>query len=193
MPGFALPFIFSNTLWSPIVEDKGSLTGFMMPLSGNLEAQLINNPNGNLLFFAGPNMALTMLTLATPYHARAGVTDADSTIFTMNTTVALFGVQFGAQAGIPVAKLKLAPFFMANMESGTASFTFNHGYSGVRSLVTSSVVDIEPFTTLSYGADIIIVPWNLSIGTLLQQAAANGEQQGFKTTLFTLSWHFRRS
>ncbi|MFC1522891.1 hypothetical protein ACFL6Y_10830 [Elusimicrobiota bacterium] len=192
MPGFALPFWYSNTLWTPIIDGKGDLSGIMFPMSANLEVQVANSPKGSFLMFGGPSMSFSKLSLSTPYHARAGATNASKTRFIMDYTMFLFGVQFGAQGSIPAGdKVKFAPFLMMTTQGGSSSFTFKHGYSGVRSLITGGVSDIEPFTTSSIGMDIIIVPWNLSLGTLIQQAAANKDQEGFKTTLIQLSWHFR--
>ncbi|MBI2068989.1 MAG: hypothetical protein HYT79_00160 [Elusimicrobia bacterium] len=193
LPGFALPFVYSNALWTPVIDGKASLSGVSFPLSFNLEIQALNRPGGSLLFFAGPNMALALLSMVTPYHAQSGVTNAAKTNFTAEMTTFLGGVQGGAQGSVRMGQVKVVPFFMTMTQSGSASFSFKHGYSGVRSLVTSSVVDIEPFTVNSFGADIIIIPWNLSIGTLIQQMSAEKDQQGVKTTIFQLSWHFRGS
>lgn len=192
MPGFALPFFYGGNLWSPVVEGKAKLTGFNMPMSGNLEFQAINTPGGSLIFFGGLNLSMAIFSIKTPYHARTGVTNAGSTKFSMNTTAMLAGIQFGMQGGVPMGNFNFVPFMMMNMQSGSASFTFKNGYRDTDNLVEDSVVDIEPFTMTSFGADIMYIPWNLSFGTLLQQATSKKDQEGYKTVLVQLSWHFRK-
>jgi len=187
-PGFALPFWYSG-LRIPIITGKATLTGVTFPLLGNLEFQAIHSPKGSLILFGGMNMSLSSLTLQTPYY----VSGWGHTQFTTNATASLVGFQFGIQAGIPLGNFNIVPFMMMITDSGSASFTFKTGYQNTTSIVTGGVVNIQPFTTTSTGMDIIYVPWNLSLGTLWQQAASNGSQNGFKTVLIQLSWHFRPS
>jgi hypothetical protein len=105
----------------------------------------------------------------------------------------LGGVQMGVQLGIPLGPLKLVPYYMSSTRSGTATMTFNSGYQGTTNIVGDTTVTVDPFTVTSQGADLIIVPWNLSVGAMLQQANPTKDQQGFKTTLIMMSWHFRGS
>lgn len=193
MPGFALPFLYSGSVWTPVIDGKGKLTGFSLPLSMNLEIQPANGPAGSLIFFGGPNVAISSLLIQTPYHAVAGVTPAAKTLFEARATTGLMGLQGGVQAAVNLGPFKIAPFAVMVAERGTVTFTFHNGYRGTDTLVKDSVVDIEPFTLTSFGADIIFMPWNLSLGTLWQQAAAKKSQDGYKTFLMQLSWHFRSS
>ena len=192
MPGFAMPFYYSGTFWTPHVTGKADLTGFSMPFSFNLEVQPVHTRGGSLILFGGPLLTFNYLSIATPYYATAGLTTAKRTLFTTDTTMLMGGVQFGAQGGINAGNFKFAPFIMMNTQSGAATETFDSGYSGTTSYVGNTTVTINPFTTTSMGMDIIYTPWNLSFGTLFQQMAAQGSNKGVSTTLLQLSWHFRK-
>ncbi|MCB4756562.1 MAG: hypothetical protein LHV69_05970 [Elusimicrobia bacterium] len=191
-PGIAFPFYFGGTLWIPVIEGKADLTGLSMPFSVNMELQPIRKPF-SLIFFGGPVWTVDSLTIQTPYHAVpfTGGTASASTKFTQDMTVFYSGAQAGIQVGVPLGFLKLAPYYMVTKKSGTATLTFNSGYQNTQSFVGDTTIDLEAFTTTAMGFDMIVVPWNLSIGALIQQADPTKDQEGFKTTMIQLSWHFR--
>lgn len=191
VPGFALPFIFGTNLWNPIIEGRGTLSGFGLPLFVDLECQVVNRPGGSLILFGGPNMTLASFNEDTPYHARTGSTNAAHTTFNTKSTVFLGGVQLGVQAGVRLGQFRLAPFAMAIFQSGNANFTFDDGYRGTDQLVQSSVVNIQPFGLQVFGFDVIYVPWNLSLGGVFQHANSTTDQNGYTSSLYSLSYHFR--
>ena len=57
--------------------------------------------------------------------------------------------------------------------------------------MTTSVVNIEPFVTQVFGFDVIYEPWNLSLGSIFQQAGSTTNQEGYKTSKFTHAYHCR--
>jgi len=197
MPGFALPFIFQGIPFEPVYEGKGKLTGFGVPFALDLEVQLIHKPVGSLILFGGPNMSVASLTLDTPYHAFfPGAppfllpATAESTNFETKSSVFMGGAQVGAQAGINIGPITVAPFYMVISQSGSATFTFDDGYRGTDQIQGTST-NIEPFVVTATGFDVIIRPWNLSIGTLIQDAGSTTNQEGYKVKVFQLTWHFR--
>lgn len=145
------------------------------------------------ILFADPKLVVTPVTIRTPYHVKNGATNAKSTTFTTKATAVLAGLQAGLQGGIQLKAFQLVPYAMANMESGSASFSFDSGYSGGIQPIRDGVVDIQPFSFYTVGTDLIYTPWNLSVGTFLQQAKSNKTQNGYKLVTFQLSWHFRSS
>lgn len=190
-PGFALPFIFGINLFNPVIEGKGKLTGAGFPVFLDLEAQLVNRPGGSVIVFGGPNMTLATFNMDTPYHGRSGSSNAPSTSFNTKSTVFLGGFQLGVQGGVRLGTFRVAPFYMSIFQSGNATFTFDDGYRSTDQLVTSDVVNIEAFVTQVFGFDVIYEPWNLSLGSVFQQAASTPNQEGYKTSMFTLAYHFR--
>lgn len=192
MPGFAMPFYYGGGYWNPVVTGKSDLYGLSVPMSFNLEVQALHSRAGSLIFFGGPTLTANSLTMETPYYAVSGVTTAARTLFTTTTKVIMGGAQFGVQGGINAGNFKFTPFFMMTSQSGTAMMTFESGYKGTSSFVGDTTSDIDPFTTSSMGMDIIYAPWNLSFGTVFQQIAAKKSADEMSTTLFQLSWHFRK-
>lgn len=191
VPGFSLPSLQGVTLWSPVNEGDGRLSGVALPMSMNIEVQPIHTPRGSLILFGGPNLMIAPLTIETPYHLKRGATVAQSSKFTTKATVVIGGIQAGLQGAIPVKKFQLTPYAMVNMESGSATFDFDTGYNTYIP-VTDTVVNIEPFSFSTVGGDILYTPWNLSFGTLFQAASAKKQQSGYKLVLFTVSWHLRK-
>ncbi|OGS57306.1 MAG: hypothetical protein A3J79_10710 [Elusimicrobia bacterium RIFOXYB2_FULL_62_6] len=192
MPGFAMPFYYSGNFWTPVVTGKADLTGVSLPMSLNLEVQPLHTRRGSLILFGGPTMTFNVLSMVTPYYAVTSGGSANRTAFTMDSTAFMGGIQLGAQGGINAGNFKLAPFFLMTTQSGAATVTFDSGYSGTTSFTGDTTATIDPFTTTSFGMDIIYTPWNLSFGTMFQQMAAQGDNEGMDTTLFQLSWHFRK-
>lgn len=190
VPGFALPFVFGTSLFTPVIEGKGKLTGFGVPMALDLEVQAIHRPGGSLLFFAGPNISFAGFTVDTPYHAVSGASKAASTQFDTKASVVIGGAQFGAQAGINLGPVTVSPFYMIITQAGSATFTFDDGYRGTDQVQTNTF-NIEPYIVNSYGFDVIYRPWNLSVGTLLQSAGSTTNQAGYKLKVIQLTWHFR--
>lgn len=192
MPGFAMPFFYGGNFWTPVVTGKADLTGVSLPMSFNLEVQPLHTRRGSLILFGGPMMTFNSLSMVTPYYAVTGGTPAPRTAFTTDSTVLLGGVQFGAQGGINAGNFKFTPFVLMNTQSGTATVTFDSGYKNTTSYVGDTTVTIDPFTSTSIGMDVIYTPWDLSFGTMFQQMAAQGDNEGMSTTMLQLSWHFRK-
>jgi hypothetical protein len=195
VPGFALPVVDgAGNIYTAIIDGKGDLSGFGMPFFANLELQPINKPGGNLLLFAGPNLAFAYFTADTPYHGQRGAVNLARTNFRTTATAFLGGVQFGAQVGLKLGSFRVAPFGMWLIQSGSASFTFDDGYTGNLNFSEGLVetADIEPFVIQVFGFDVVYEPWNLSLGGVFQKTNDKELQEGYETTMFSLSYHFRK-
>lgn len=191
VPGFSLPSLSGVTLWSNQNIGDGDLSGVAIPMSMNIEVQPIHHPRGSLILFAGPNLMFAPLEIRTPYYLYRGATRAANSVFTTQASVVLGGIQAGVQGGVPLGNFNLTPFAMINSESGSATFNFKTGYNTYIP-VKDTVVNIEPFSFATVGADVLYAPWNLSLGTLYQAATGQKHQSEYKLVLFTLSWHIRK-
>lgn len=175
---------------------EATMTGFLGSFSANLEIQAAKDPRrGSLLLFAGPQMQFFTIDTLSPYslivpppfgnagQAYSGYTNTSS------FQAFMAGIQIGVQGGIRLGDFRLAPFFMLTTQSGSATITEDPGVSGASS--TSVTADIDAFTSTSFGVDAIYIPWGLSVGSMIQQAAASGSSDnGVKTSIIQLSWHF---
>ncbi|HRY29391.1 MAG TPA: hypothetical protein P5079_05055 [Elusimicrobiota bacterium] len=138
----------------------------------------------------GPTLTMMNSSIVTSYLR----TNTSGTIVSEDDTVDIFGVLYGWQAGIGVGipldrnnYLRLFPFATLNQNLG-GSFT-------VTTDLTSTSADAEksPPST-SYGMDIQIPRWNLSVGSIIQQMKKQKEgDDDVKTTMYRLSWTLRFS
>lgn len=173
-------FLMSGTMESG--TSKGDLFFMSIPLGVNFELQPVKNENVALILFAGPMMSLGFSS----FDFKSG-----SVSVTTTTTTLLYGVQGGAQFGIKAGDFTISPFGMVQSQQGTASSSSSSSGGGGSS---STSVDIPAFTSTSYGLDILYRPWNMTLSSMLQEAAKSGSgsnsSEGFKTTVISLNWNF---
>lgn len=168
--------------------DLGGTMGTVKPVllassfGAGMELQLVKGPGFSLLAYGGLELPLSVMTFD-KYFTVSGKSVTPTSIMTV-----MFGVPVGVQAGVDLGPVKLAPFAAVTAYGGGTSV---YSYSGTQSAFAPSSADISGFTCLSYGMDVIIVPWNLSIGTLLQTAASSGSNGEVETKMIQLSYHFR--
>jgi hypothetical protein len=150
------------------------LNGVSVPLSFNLEVQPYKNDVFNIIFFVGPAFNISAMSVETviPF----GTTTINDTI---STSSFLYGPQGGVQAGFELGDIHIDVFGMIVSQQGTQSTTDSFG--------NNTSTDIPAYTTTSYGADFMYVPWGVTLSSILQEAK-QGEQNGFKTTMYQLSW-----
>jgi len=150
------------------------LSGASVPISFNLEVQPYRNDVFNIILFAGPAFNISAMDVETviPF----GTTTINDTI---TTTSYLYGPQGGVQMGFEAGDFHIDVFGMMISQQGSQDSSSSFGGS------TSS--DIPAYTTTSYGADFMYVPWGLTLSSILQEAKQN-DQNGFKTTMYQLSW-----
>ena len=187
-------FIMSGTMASG--TSKGDLLVMNVPFSVNLEFQPVKNENMALILFGGPMVSLGLSSFKYQYQYQAITSYSPLTYgtktdtMTSSTTTLLYGAQGGAQLGIKAGDFTISPFAMFQSQQGTSSTTTSSSSSGSG----SSSISIPAFTSTSYGMDILYRPWNMTLSSMLQEAAKSGSgsnsNEGFKTTIISLSWNY---
>lgn len=164
--------------------NTGDLFVMAMNPQVNFEYQFKKEEKYSLIGFAGFTLPFFMSQF-----------DFSSTTVTIDTSAIgiMYGIPFGVQAGFyPHKDWTLAPFVMINwILGGTVSTTTNTtvkagAFSSFSSTDTSDSID--GYMSPSFGMDIIWNPYNVSLGTLLQQAKGGGSAGDIKTTVIQLSW-----
>jgi len=154
---------------------KLPLNGMSIPISFNLEVQPFKNDVFNVIAFAGPAFSITAITIDN-VPTVIGITVVNESI---TSTSIMYGFQGGVQLGFGLGDLHVDVFGMATNLRGTQSTS--HSLGG------SESSDIPGYLTTSYGADFMYVPWGLTFSSILQEAKQS-DQNGFKTTMYQLSW-----
>lgn len=167
-----------------------------IPLGANVEFQPYKSKGTNVILFAGPTFSLGMGSLKG--SSSTATTNTDMTIYTYTY---MYGLEGGGQFTADAGDFKISPFLMLQSMAGSSSsdtttkstYTYYIGstkYTSPSSSSSSSSTSIPAFTTLTYGLDILYVPWNMALSTILQEATKSGDNDGFKTTIIQLGFKF---
>lgn len=148
-------------------QSASDITVGVIPLSINIEFQLTKG----LILYGGLPYMFSAISIEIP--------GPSNDIFSDTT---LTGYQGGAQYGINTGDFKITPFVMFQSLGGKTTTTIGSQQS------TSTT--IPSYTVTSYGLDVLYVPWNVTLSSLLQQAAKTGNNEAIKTTIIQLSWNF---
>lgn len=162
------------TMPSSTGSSRTGLKGMNIPLGLNLEVQPYKNDSFNIIFFAGPAINLSIMQIDSSY-----VLLGKTYSMTIDSDSFLYGPQGGLQMGIKVGDFHIDLFGMVTSLQGTQSTSSSYGGS------TSTT--IPAYTSTSTGADLVYDPWGLALSSILQQAK-QGDQNGFKTSIYQLSW-----
>ena len=147
---------------------KADISGPTIPISFNLEVQPYKNDVFNAIIFVGPAFSLSEMTVKT-----SGVMSSTAYIYSY-----MYGVQGGLQLGLKMGDFHLDAFGMTSSMQGSQTVSTDYGD-------TDST--IPAYTTTSFGADLMYIPWGLTLSSLLQEAKQS-DNNGFKTTMYQLSW-----
>ena len=166
---------------------KGSLGSndmsfWTIPLSLNVEYQPLKTPSSSLILFAGPNFSYGNMkikdgVLYAPFPLLAAPSKWD-----LNMSITMYGWQGGGQYSAQLGDFKVSPFAMIQSQQGTVAISYG--------ALSQGSTSIPAFTTTSYGLDLLYLPWNVTLSSVLQQAAKSGDNSGVNTTIFTLSHTF---
>lgn len=139
-----------------------SVTMSMFQMAANLELQPFKTDTLNMIIFTG-------LTLS------ASLMSGDS----FDATTSLAGIQVGMQLGLKAGDFHIDPFFMTTSQSGSATTSTSMG---------DYTADIPAFTTTSVGLDIVYIPANLTLSSIIQQAAEQDTNSDYDVTIFQVAW-----
>lgn len=159
------------------IGPAADMTLSLLSIPLGLEFQPIKTPEYVLILFAGFNLTWTNLSI----QIDDGTDEAD---ITMNSNIK--GPQGGLQFSIKKNDFVFSPFFMMTKLSGTADVKFKENGS----TVFSGSVSVPSTTTKFYGLDIVYVPANITLSSLIQQISSSGGNKGFKTYVFCLTYNF---
>jgi hypothetical protein len=153
------------------------LAGFSIPV--DLEFQPVKTEKVCLLLFGGLTYSFVWTGI--------WYTDSGGTDYEIQAYANQFGPQLGAQLSFKAESIAVAPFFLWQRLSGSASADFYQDGS----LVSSGSASLPATTMVFYGLDIVFVPVNLTLSTVLQQIMASGENKGIRTIIISLSYDFQ--
>ncbi len=159
------------------VGDNATMNMAMLSLPFDLEFQPVKTNRYSVILFGGFNF--TWMHLGIDY-------DDGTDVYGVDIWSSMRGPQGGIQAAFKFTEFVFTPFFMITSLSGDADvdLTANGSKMSVSSGIPAS-------TTYYYGIDIIYKPWDITLSSVLQQAMSSGDNQGYKTYVFTISYHFR--
>lgn len=163
------------------VDDNQSIDGYSISSSINLELQVFHSAKASLILFAGGLADFSSLSMTSKTQQYTS-NDGTSHFYGNDMWMLTGGGQFGAQAGVLVGPCRLVPYAMMTAQTGTE-------WNDSPFIDNVEAITIDPFTSTSMGMDIVYEPWNLSIGSALQQVAGNKDDGDFKTRSFQISWH----
>ncbi len=154
---------------------KADLTGVTVPFSVNVEVQPYKNDVFNVILFAGPAFSLSSMTIE---NVPVGVIGMTVIYGDMYVDSLVYGLQAGMQAGFRAGKIHIDAFGMVTSQSGTQDTSTSF---------SDTSTDIPSYTTVSFGIDLMHEPTGITLSSILQDAD-QGDNKGFKTQLYTLSW-----
>ncbi len=147
------------------------LSMYMNTWNPNLEIQLARNDTLSWILFFGGTVSYTPVDVT--IRATSPATSVGVQAF-------LAGPQFGTQLSLKAGSFALSPFVLLQSLSGTVSVSYPSTSSGV-----------PAFTMTSFGIDATYVPWNITLSSVINQAAAATQNDGFSTFYIALSYDFR--
>jgi hypothetical protein len=158
------------------VGSSADMTLKMVSVPVDLEFQPIKNDKFALILFGGFVYSKIWL----------GIDVKTSTIDqTADITSTMKGPQGGIQLAIKQSEFVFTPFFMFASLAGNTTIKSN-GTEGPFSFSMSVVAA----TAYYYGIDIVYVPWDITLSSLIQQVSTSGDNKGFKTYVVSVTYHF---
>jgi len=153
-----------------------SMAIFSFPL--DIEFQPVKSDRFSVILFGGFNF--TWLNLGIDF-------DDGTNNGTLDLLSSMMGPQGGIQVAVKYPEFVFTPFFMITSMSGDADVKIKDSTGTDVSITTG----IPSTTSYFYGIDIIYLPWDLTLSSIIQQAMSSGDNQGYKTYVFMMSYHFQ--
>jgi len=99
------------------------------------------------------------------------------------------GPQGGAQIAFKFPEWVISPFVMFSKLSGDVDFDIKDN-TGTD---ISGSWSVTAATAMFYGIDIVYLPLDLTLSSILQQVSSSGNNQGYRTYVLTFSYRFQLS
>ncbi len=159
------------------VGDAATMDMALLSVPFDIEIQPVRTDSYSLIIFAGFNF--TWLSLGVDY-------DDGTDVYGIDIMSSMRGPQGGIQMAFKLPSVVFTPFFMITSLSGDAEIDLNA--NGETMSISSGIPSSRAHY---YGIDIIYLPWDITLSSILQQAMSSGDNQGYKTYVFTISYHFK--
>jgi hypothetical protein len=143
------------------------VTMYMFNPTANMEIQLFNTQWVCMILFGGGNFSWMRMSMDTPMGS-------------MSVVNGIIGPQAGLQISLKLGPFSLSPFFMYQGFVGSASYSMGDYYGNSH---------IDYYSTYSYGFDIVYVPWNITLSSLLQMKPNSSDDMNMY--IFTISYDVR--
>ena len=191
LPGHADAFRVGSNSYTPVLDGRARAAVVEFNDGLSFEYQALKNARGGVILFGGPDLGLRKVTLDTPYHALLnGATPQRRAEFHAEAIRFTMGAHAGVQTGLNVSAFTLAPFYLLQLRAGGfTEFAEDAGYPEVTRSIGAGTVYVSPLTVHTVGADVIVRPWDVSLGAMLQQARARG-RKAYDSKQLSLSWRF---
>jgi len=158
------------------IGKSADMTLKMVSVPVDLEFQPIKDDKVSLIIFGGFVFSKIWLGIDVKTSSIDQTADITST---------MKGPQGGIQLAIKQSDFVFTPFFMFASLAGDTKLKTS-GTEGSASLSMSVVAA----TAYYYGIDIVYVPWDITLSSLIQQVSSSGDNKGFKTYVVSLTYHF---
>lgn len=99
------------------------------------------------------------------------------------------GPQGGAQIAFKFPEWVISPFIMFSKLSGDVDFDIKDN-TGTD---ISGSWSVTAATAMFYGIDIVYLPLDLTLSSIIQQVSSSGNNQGYRTYVLTVSYRFQLS
>lgn len=159
------------------IRSELSLGQFLV--AGIAEVQLVRSGRAGAILFAGPAFTSLVGSMDQVVSMTGSVTGnyADSP----RVYGHLYGLQGGLQAGMSFGRLRADLFGMLSSRRGSTT---------VSAFPQEVKTDVPATPAVTYGVDLSALPWNLSLGLMMQAARDTGVSGGFRARMFQVSWKF---
>lgn len=140
----------------------------------NVELQAIHSARGSLILFLGGGWS----------KSSSSIVITGDLYSDFSNYLNAYEAQGGAQAGVPMGGFQFVPYAVISTTLG-GSMKVSSEQRGIGH--SEQVESLPSSVSSSVGFDIIFVPWNLSVGTALQQAGGNQSNGDAKIKTFQFS------
>ncbi len=166
------------TLGAALLYGDMNIDTFERPVSGvvvhgsyNSEYQIMKRTVSSLTLFWGLPLSFGDFVIEN---------GEDATMYNF-----MAGIQGGAQLGFKTGDFMSSPFVMVLLLGG-----YMERYNGGVYYENLNSGSIPLFTSITYGLNIIYIPYNITLSGIIQKTFESGDNKPINTTIIQLSWSF---